>query len=188
MGSNLHPFRQCVGCRTARPKEELLRFVKAASSHAVFDMAGSREGRGFYLCPNETCFTMAHRNRKARAAYFRKQDDVQETVREIQETILKYIEKDLILCKKMGYLRDARSGETALGKDALVLVASDCPPEEKIAMQRAARSSKAMFLLLPAACDSQAKSCAVGTGFPMAHRLAVNLQKYEMLSSKGLAL
>jgi uncharacterized protein len=182
------PFRKCIGCRAARPKEELLRFVKEKSAHAVFDLENSHQGRGFYLCPDEKCFSRAHGNKKTRAAYFKKQDSIQETIREIQEAILKSIEKDLILCKKMGYLIDARNEEKSLGEDGLVHVVIGSPPEGRGEMHTAARSSNAGVFLLPAACDSTATSCAVSKGFPMVKRLTMNLQKYEMLSSKGPAL
>jgi uncharacterized protein len=186
--SRHHPFRKCIGCRIARPKEELLRFVKEISAHALFDMNGSRPGRGFYLCPDPMCFSRAHGNKKAKMAYFRKQDNIQEAMREVQETILKSIEKDLILCKKMGYLIDARDEENSLPEEAWVLVDTGNPPEEKGEMHTAARSSKARIFHLPAACAGPAGRCAVSRDFPMVKRLTVNLQKYEMLSSKGPAL
>jgi predicted RNA-binding protein YlxR (DUF448 family) len=186
--SRHHPFRKCIGCRAARPKEELLRFVKATSAHAEFDMDGRNGGRGFYLCPDEKCFGKAHGNKKTRAAYFRKQDTIEETIGDIRETILKSIEKDLILCKKMGYLIEARNEEKPLEGDDLVLVARDNPLEEKVKMHTAAHSSKARLFLLPAAADSPVGSCAVSKSFPMVKRLTMNLQKYELLSSKGQAL
>jgi predicted RNA-binding protein YlxR (DUF448 family) len=165
-----------------------LRFVKERSAHAEFDMGGGHPGRGFYLCPSKACFEAAFTNKKMRAAFFRKQDDIRETIREIQETILRSIEKDLILCKKMGYLHDARNEENSPGEKAIFLAVEGCQPEEFGEMQTAARSSKARFYLLPAASDSQIGSCAVGKGFPMVTQLTMKLRKYEMLSSKGPAL
>lgn len=188
MDNSHHPSRKCIGCRASRPKEELLRFVKDRAAQSEFDMAGHHQGRGFYLCPREKCFEAAFTNKKTRAAYFKKQDDIRETIRGIQETILKSIEKDLILCKKMGYLRDARNEENTPGEHAIVLAVEGHLPEEFGKMHTAARSSKARFCLLPAACDSPYGSCAVGKDFPMVKRLSMNLQKYEMLSSKGPAL
>lgn len=189
MDSKHRPHRKCIGCRKARPKEELLRFVKSDAGQAVFDGDCSRGGRGFYLCPGAACFDEAHRNRKTRAAYFRKQDTVREAIVEIQETILKFIEKDLILCKKTGYLGDARNGETPPGESELVLVATDRSPEEKGEMHTAAQFSQTRIFSLPASIGGPAGGCAVvRKGFPLAKRLAMNLQKYETLSSKGPAL
>jgi uncharacterized protein len=182
------PFRKCIGCRAVRPKSELLRFVKEASAHVEFDLDGTLKGRGFYLCPNEKCLGLAYANKKTRAAYFRKQEELRETIAGIQETILKSIEKDLILCKKMGYLIDARNEEMSLGGDGLALGVRVGSPEERGEMHTPARSSQARFFLLPETCFVPAGSCAVGTGFPRVKRLAMNLQKYEMLSSKGPAL
>jgi uncharacterized protein len=182
------PHRKCIGCRVARPKEELLRFVKEPSGHAVYDMDGRRPGRGIYLCPDESCFSRAFANKKTRAAYFKKQDTILETRSEIQEEILRSIEKDLILCEKMGYLTDARDEENALGGEGLVIAASDVSPEERGGMHTAAHPAQDRAFHLPAANMSRAEGCAVKAGFPMVRRLAMNLQKYEKLSSKGPVL
>lgn len=189
MDSKHRPYRMCIGCRKARPKDELLRFVKSDEGQAVFDGDCSRGGRGFYLCPAPACFEQAHRNRKTRAAHFRTRDTAREAIVEIQETILKFIEKDLILCKKTGYLGDARDEETPPGESGLVLVAAERSPEEKGEMHTAAHSSQTRIFSLPASLGGPAGCCAaVRKGFPLANRLAMNLQKYEMLSSKGPAL
>ena len=46
MGRKPVNYRMCLGCRTRRPKEELLRVAE--------------DGRGAYLCPgNETCLKRA---------------------------------------------------------------------------------------------------------------------------------
>ncbi|HNY65878.1 MAG TPA: YlxR family protein [Deltaproteobacteria bacterium] len=188
MDSRHQPERQCIGCRAVRPKEDLLRFVKTGAPHAVFDRDCRLGGRGFYLCPDEKCFREAHRNKKTRAAYFRKQDSFEDMIREVRETILKSIEKDLILSKEMGYLLDARSEEISLGEDG-ALVVSCTPPDGNGEMHTTARPLKARRFLLPAAaCGSLVQSYIVSGRFPMLKRLTMNLQKYEMLSSKGPAL
>jgi uncharacterized protein len=57
------PTRTCVGCRTARPKRELVRLVRQPSGEVVVDPSGKLNGRGAYLCPDETCWTLAERRR-----------------------------------------------------------------------------------------------------------------------------
>ena len=57
------PVRTCVGCRTARPKRELVRLVRQASGEVVVDPSGKLNGRGAYLCPDEACWTQAERRR-----------------------------------------------------------------------------------------------------------------------------
>ena len=57
------PTRTCVGCRTARPKRELVRLVRQLSGEAVVDPSGKLNGRGAYVCPDEACWTLAERRR-----------------------------------------------------------------------------------------------------------------------------
>jgi len=57
------PTRTCVGCRTARPKRELVRLVRQPSGEVVVDPSGKLNGRGAYLCPDETCWILAERRR-----------------------------------------------------------------------------------------------------------------------------
>ena len=45
------PIRTCVGCRTKRPKSEMIRLV-AGSVDPVVRPEG---GRGLYLCPDVSC-------------------------------------------------------------------------------------------------------------------------------------
>ncbi|HVA24663.1 MAG TPA: YlxR family protein [Chloroflexota bacterium] len=50
------PERTCVGCRTKRPKRELVRIVWAADSLAVQLDEGQRmPGRGAYVCREQRC-------------------------------------------------------------------------------------------------------------------------------------
>lgn len=53
------PLRTCIACREARPKEALLRFVRAPSGELGFDVKGAIEGRGAYTCPDEVCVQKA---------------------------------------------------------------------------------------------------------------------------------
>ena len=58
------PMRQCVGCRTMRPKRELLRLVHGPDGSVSLDINGKAPGRGAYICPDPACLKKA---RKARA-------------------------------------------------------------------------------------------------------------------------
>jgi uncharacterized protein len=57
------PERTCVGCRTTRPKRELVRIVLPAEGPAAVDPTGKRNGRGAYLCRDRgtTCLSQARR-------------------------------------------------------------------------------------------------------------------------------
>ena len=51
------PIRMCIGCRSRKKKEEMLRFI-----HAVEGLERCRtNGRGFYLCPDIICLKMAQK-------------------------------------------------------------------------------------------------------------------------------
>jgi predicted RNA-binding protein YlxR (DUF448 family) len=57
------PTRTCVGCRTARPKRELIRLVRTPGPSVTVDLSGKLNGRGAYLCPDEACWLQAERRR-----------------------------------------------------------------------------------------------------------------------------
>lgn len=58
------PMRQCTGCRTMKPKKELIRVVKSPQGDVSLDLHGKAPGRGAYICPGIDCLK---RSRKTRA-------------------------------------------------------------------------------------------------------------------------
>ncbi|HEY8552203.1 MAG TPA: YlxR family protein [Thermaerobacter sp.] len=58
------PQRTCIGCRTIRPKRELLRVVRTPEGEVLFDPTGRKAGRGAYLCPDPQCLDRALRARE----------------------------------------------------------------------------------------------------------------------------
>lgn len=62
------PQRSCLGCRTAKDKGELLRFVLAPDRTLVPDPQGKLPGRGAYTCWQRECLrTAAAKNQFARS-------------------------------------------------------------------------------------------------------------------------
>jgi hypothetical protein len=53
------PLRTCVACRTARPKRELVRIVRAPDGNVSIDTTGRAAGRGAYLCADGACWPTA---------------------------------------------------------------------------------------------------------------------------------
>ena len=51
--------RMCVACRARRDKRSLIRVVRLADGHVVIDVKGKQNGRGAYLCPQQSCWTQA---------------------------------------------------------------------------------------------------------------------------------
>ena len=44
------PVRQCLGCNEHKPKQELIRVVRAPDGTVSLDFRGKKSGRGAYLC------------------------------------------------------------------------------------------------------------------------------------------
>lgn len=58
------PMRTCVGCRSSRPKRELIRVVRDPEGKVELDLTGKRSGRGVYVCPDEVCLEKAVKGRQ----------------------------------------------------------------------------------------------------------------------------
>ena len=53
------PMRQCIGCREAKPKNELVRVIKSPENEIFLDKTGKMNGRGAYICPDKCCLDKA---------------------------------------------------------------------------------------------------------------------------------
>jgi predicted RNA-binding protein YlxR (DUF448 family) len=62
------PQRTCIGCRTVRPKRELVRVVRTPEGEVLVDVTGKRSGRGAYVCPDENCVEQAFKKRQLERA------------------------------------------------------------------------------------------------------------------------
>jgi len=54
----------CIGCRKKKKKEEMLRLIKSIDGVVSVDEKKRMNGRGFYLCPDPTCFKMARKKER----------------------------------------------------------------------------------------------------------------------------
>ena len=45
----------CIGCREMKSKRELIRIVKNKEGEISLDLTGKKQGRGAYLCKDNTC-------------------------------------------------------------------------------------------------------------------------------------
>ena len=57
------PIRQCIGCRTQKPKNELIRVVRSPQGDVGLDFRGKAPGRGAYLCRDPQCLKKAVKSR-----------------------------------------------------------------------------------------------------------------------------
>ena len=53
------PMRQCLGCRTMKPKKDLIRAVRSPEGVVSLDFKGKNQGRGAYVCKNADCLKKA---------------------------------------------------------------------------------------------------------------------------------
>lgn len=58
------PMRMCVGCREMKPKQELIRVVRAPDGTVSLDPVGKKPGRGAYVCRSQACLARAIKQRQ----------------------------------------------------------------------------------------------------------------------------
>lgn len=74
------PMRKCTGCNEMRPKNELIRVVKAPDKlsdtgevlekgEISLDLTSKKAGRGAYICKNIECFNAAKKARRFEKAF-----------------------------------------------------------------------------------------------------------------------
>ena len=49
------PRRTCLGCRSVRPKREMIRIVRTPAGEVLLDPTGKQAGRGAYICSCKEC-------------------------------------------------------------------------------------------------------------------------------------
>jgi predicted RNA-binding protein YlxR (DUF448 family) len=50
------PERTCIGCRKAKPKNELIRIVGSESGGVTIAPSGRHQGRSAYMCKTKACW------------------------------------------------------------------------------------------------------------------------------------
>ena len=63
------PERQCLGCNEHKPKNELLRVVRAPDGSVSLDFKGKANGRGAYVCPEMSCLKKAMKSKAIERAF-----------------------------------------------------------------------------------------------------------------------
>ncbi|MEE0838986.1 MAG: YlxR family protein [Acutalibacteraceae bacterium] len=63
------PMRQCTGCGERKPKNELIRIVRTPEEKIILDFSGKQNGRGAYICKNESCLTLAVKKKRIDNAF-----------------------------------------------------------------------------------------------------------------------
>jgi len=62
-------MRQCLGCRTMKPKRELIRAVRSPDGEVSLDFGGKKPGRGAYVCHNPECLKRSIKSKALSRAF-----------------------------------------------------------------------------------------------------------------------
>lgn len=57
------PLRMCVACREMKEKTELMRAVRIKGDMPRLDRSFKAQGRGAYICRNDSCVNLAKKKR-----------------------------------------------------------------------------------------------------------------------------
>lgn len=69
------PQRKCIVCGNLYDKNDLLRIVNNKDLGVVIDETGKLNGRGAYICKNESCLKDVRKNNKLNRVFKQKIDD-----------------------------------------------------------------------------------------------------------------
>ena len=69
------PQRKCIVCGELKDKNDLLRIVKNKEEGILIDESGKVNGRGAYVCKDESCIKALKKSNKLNQAFKMKIDD-----------------------------------------------------------------------------------------------------------------
>ena len=64
-----NPQRMCLGCRKMMDKRQLIRIVKTKENEIHFDHTGKMNGRGAYICRQQSCLEQAVKRKQLDRAF-----------------------------------------------------------------------------------------------------------------------
>lgn len=60
--------RTCIGCRIKKQKQDMIRIVRNKENEIKPDFKQKLEGRGAYICKDESCFQKAEKSNSLKRA------------------------------------------------------------------------------------------------------------------------
>ncbi len=81
------PLRMCIACRTMQPKKNLVRIVKNNENQIFLDASFKANGRGAYICNNQTCFDKCIKTKALNRAF--KCEISQDLLENLKQNIVK---------------------------------------------------------------------------------------------------
>ncbi len=126
------PERTCIGCRSIRKKDEVIRIVSGPDG-VLIDYREKLEGRAAYICPRVECIGKALKKEiLSRALHTSvKPPDVSVFVSQLEEEVLDRIKSLLRITRKAGKVAvgySAVQDAVEKGRAALLLYARDLSP------------------------------------------------------------
>src|SRR5690554_5271047 len=85
-GKRKIPQRMCINCGEMKSKQELMRIVKNKDGEIFYDPTGKANGRGAYICTEDSCLTEAIETKKLEKVF--KQPINQEIIKKLKDDIL----------------------------------------------------------------------------------------------------
>ncbi len=78
------PERTCLGCNEKKPKNELIRIVRTSENVVCVDPTGKKNGRGTYICKNESCLDKLIKSKRlSKALETNIPDEIYEEIRKV---------------------------------------------------------------------------------------------------------
>lgn len=90
------PQRSCLGCRTAKARTDLIRYVLSPAGEVVPDLDARLPGRGAYTCVNSTCLATAVRQRQFNRAF--RCETALQTPEEMTELVARLLRERITGC------------------------------------------------------------------------------------------
>ncbi|MBE7056950.1 MAG: YlxR family protein [Ruminococcaceae bacterium] len=87
MKTKKSPMRKCIGCQISKEKKQLLRVVRTPDGKMCVDVTGKMNGRGAYICPDESCLKAALKAKRLESALATQIDN------EVIETLISEIKE-----------------------------------------------------------------------------------------------
>lgn len=162
---------------------ELLRFVQCITGETAFDEQQKARGRGFYLCPEQRCFTGAWKNRKVRLL-IRDEDAGDRLLKTVRTGLLRTVE-DLV---QTGFGASMDRSPEALEKGDILLAREEMGGRQLKNLLETAQEKGFLVFMVPRTVLRGEETAAITKKSPKILPLLRNLRFYERLSSKGRAL
>jgi uncharacterized protein len=188
------PERTCVGCRSARPRTELVRYVLSPQQEILVDYRQRLPGRGVYTCCDPACIDKAVTRRQLQRGLKTEGADLSaaELLQQINAALLQRIENLLGMARKSGQVvSGGQAVQTALkGREtfAFVLLSQDISAgiADKVTAT-AAKCQVAVFRLLDKdrigeILGKGERSVAAVQAGQLADALLLEMQRYKRMS------